>query len=481
MAIVGGGCAGTLVATHLMRLDRRPRRIVIFEPRAELGAGAAYSTDDPRHLLNAPAGAMSAFEDEPAHFTDWLADRHHPYGPADFVPRHLYRPYLQEVLRHGSDDAAPGTEVTWIPELVTSMSVEEIADRTVATLRFGRGRQCRADAVVLALGAPAPVALPALDVSPTFGMIRDPWCPGAIDSITSGDVLILGTGLTMVDVAMVLTDRDPRRTVHARSRRGLLPAEHASDGFAAWPGFDIGRPTTARDILRRLRRMTAEAEADGWNWRTVIAAARTAAPGVWGGLSDAEQRRLLRHLGRQWEVARHRMSTPVAATVDGLRRHGRLTVGAGRVLAVDNDGSVGDPRLRVTLAGPGGRHETLSVRALVDCTGPGPDPTVGSPLVAGLVADGLARTHPSGVGLDVDEHGDLRPRSGRSATIHTIGWCRRGAEFEATAVPEIRRQADRLARHMATAAPSPEPRTRPLRFPGRPAVGRAASALSRGR
>jgi uncharacterized NAD(P)/FAD-binding protein YdhS len=90
----------------------------------------------------------------------------------------------------------------------------------------------------------------------------------------------------------------------------------------------------------------------------------------------------------------------------------------------------------------------LAVTALIDCTGPGPDPTTGSPLVAGLVADGLARLHPSGVGLDVDEHGVLRTGSGHPGTIHTIGWCRRGAEFEATAVPEIRRQADRLARHL---------------------------------
>jgi uncharacterized NAD(P)/FAD-binding protein YdhS len=264
-----------------------------------------------------------------------------------------------------------------------------------------------------------------------------------------GDILILGTGLTMVDVALVVSDRDPRRTIHARSRHGLLPAEHASDGFAPWPGFDIGRPATAREALNRLRRMTAEAESSGWNWRNVIAAARTAAPAVWGGLSEPERQRLLRHLGRHWEVSRHRMSTPVAAAVKDLRRAGRLTVGAGRVVAVDNDGSGGDARLRVTLSGPGGHTETLAVAGLIDCTGPGADPTVGSPLVAGLVAAGLARLHPSGIGLDVDEHGDLRTASGASGTIHTVGWCRRGAEFEATAVPELRRQADRLARHVA--------------------------------
>lgn len=450
MAIIGGGCAGILVAVHLLRLDRRPRKIVLFEPRAELGAGAAYSTDDPRHLLNAPACAMSALDDDPAHFVAWLADRHPAWGATDFVPRRLYRTYLQDVLDQAHSGAVIGTELTWVHELVTSLHVDGDPAAPVTTVYFGPGEQCRADRVVLALGAPAPVALSGLDVSPTFGMVGDPWCPGALDTVDGpGDVLILGTGLTMIDVAIVLADQDRRRTIHARSRHGLLPAVHTSDGFAPWPGFDIGTPATARVALQRLRRMSAEAEAAGWSWRNVIAAARTAAPDVWGGLDDAERRRLMRHLARRWEVARHRMSTPVAEAVEELRSSGRLTVSSGRVLAVENLGSMGDPRLRVTLAGPAGRRQTLIVSALIDCTGPGPDPTTGSALVAGLVADGLARRHPSGIGLDVDDHGVLRTGSGRAGTIATVGWCRRGAEFEATAVPELRGQASRLARDMA--------------------------------
>jgi uncharacterized NAD(P)/FAD-binding protein YdhS len=459
VAIVGGGCAGLLVAAHLMRVDRRPRRIVIFEPRPELGAGVAYSTDDPRHLLNAPAGAMSALDDDPGHFVSWLAARHFDWTATDFVPRHLYREYLQDELTTARRMAAPGTQLVWVRELVTALEHDETAGNRMATVRYGQGRECRADRVVLALGAPASVALHSLPVSPTFGMVGEPWSPATREAmVPSRDVLILGTGLTMVDIAIVLADGDAPPTIHARSRRGLLPAEHVSDGFAPWPGFDIGHPTTAVEVLRRLRRATAEAEATGWNWRNVVAAARTASPYVWAGLDDTERRRLLRHLGRQWEVARHRMSPPMAAAVTELRRSGRLTVGAGRVVTVVNHGSIGDPRLEVMLAGSGGRRETLLVGAVIDCTGPGPDPTAGSPLVAGLVAQGLARIHPSGVGLDIDRHGTLLTASGaasRTVPMHGIGWCRRGAEFESTAVPEIRGQAALLARHISAAAGRP--------------------------
>jgi hypothetical protein len=253
VAIIGGGCAGILVAVHLLRLDRRPRKIVLFEPRAELGAGAAYSTDDPRHLLNAPAVRHERPRRRPRPLRG-LAGRPPPGLGGDRLRPPTAVPHLPagRLLDQAHSGAVIGTELTWVHELVTSLA------RGRGPGRPGDDRRTSAPVssagptvVVLALGAPAPVALSGLDVSPTFGMVGDPWCPGALDATVDdpGDVLILGTGLTMIDVAMVLADQDRRRTVHARSRHGLLPAEHASDGFAPWPGFDIGQPTTAREVL----------------------------------------------------------------------------------------------------------------------------------------------------------------------------------------------------------------------------------------
>jgi uncharacterized NAD(P)/FAD-binding protein YdhS len=137
VAVIGGGCAGVLVAAHLLRVDRRPREILIFEPRPQLGAGAAYSTDDERHLLNAPAAAMSAFEDDPTHFVAWLETENLGFGAADFVPRHHYRRYLRDSLGDELRNAAPGTELTWVHELVTSLRVEKDPERSGAT-RPGR-------------------------------------------------------------------------------------------------------------------------------------------------------------------------------------------------------------------------------------------------------------------------------------------------------------------------------------------------------
>jgi uncharacterized NAD(P)/FAD-binding protein YdhS len=427
-----------------MRVDPSPRRIVLFEPRPALGAGVAYSTNHPRNVLNVPARSMSAFDDDPGHFAAWLADRRLGLGAEDFVPRRIYRRYLGDVLRRAQGRAA-GTTLTWVHDQVTKLVVDGDGRSTVVL--FGPRRQMAADRVVLAVGAPASTTLSSMQVPNSAVVISDPWRAGALESIpTDGDILILGTGLTMVDVAMVLAARTSGQRIYARSRRGLLPAVHTSQGFTPWPGLDLGRPATASEALHRLRAACAEAESSGWDWRTVIAAARNDAPDVWGGLAEAERRRVLRHASAYWDVARHRVAPDVAESIEDLRRTGRLDIGPGRVIEVRPNRLRRNGHVLVRLSRPGGRQETLRVGALVDCTGPGAT----SPLTATLIADGIARVDPTGLGLAVDDQGDLVPGPGTQAgPVHTVGWCRRGSQFESTAVPELRVQAALLAQRVA--------------------------------
>ncbi|MFN3432504.1 MAG: FAD/NAD(P)-binding protein, partial [Candidatus Sericytochromatia bacterium] len=72
IAILGGGFSGTMVAANLLRRASGPLTVAVVERREALGRGVAYSTTESCHLLNVPAGAMSAWPDEPGHFLDWL-------------------------------------------------------------------------------------------------------------------------------------------------------------------------------------------------------------------------------------------------------------------------------------------------------------------------------------------------------------------------------------------------------------------------
>ena len=102
VAIVGGGAAGVLVALQLLADPALSLRVALIDPAAKPGGGAAYATAQATHLLNVPAGRMSAFQDDPGHFVRYLAAR--GYGDAEllataFVPRRAYGRYLLDTLR----------------------------------------------------------------------------------------------------------------------------------------------------------------------------------------------------------------------------------------------------------------------------------------------------------------------------------------------------------------------------------------------
>jgi uncharacterized NAD(P)/FAD-binding protein YdhS len=68
IAIIGGGFSGSLVAVNLLHSATMPLSIKLIERSAEVGRGLAYGTQVDSHLLNVPAGQMSAFPNEPTHF-----------------------------------------------------------------------------------------------------------------------------------------------------------------------------------------------------------------------------------------------------------------------------------------------------------------------------------------------------------------------------------------------------------------------------
>jgi hydroxyacylglutathione hydrolase len=77
IAIIGGGVSGTLTAFHLVR-QRTPARVIVIDQRPDFGLGLAYSTPSLRHLLNIPAGKISALPDQPNHFLNWIRRNYEP-------------------------------------------------------------------------------------------------------------------------------------------------------------------------------------------------------------------------------------------------------------------------------------------------------------------------------------------------------------------------------------------------------------------
>lgn len=449
IAIVGGGLSGTLTAVHLMRRAQRDDlHITLVNRSGLLARGVAYGTRSDAHVLNVPAGRMSAFDDDEGHFLRFAQREDAALHAGSFVRRELYGDYLEWTLR--SAQAAlpePGRFVHLVGQ------VHDLQDAgRYCTLQVGDTPAWEVERIVLALGhfAPADPALPErgfFDRSARY--IRDPWTRDALDRVDPmRPVLLIGTGLTMVDTALALLARGHSGPLHALSRRGLLPHAHRGHAAlgtpAALPAELLSGPLRLRLWLRHLRTQCRALEARGIDWRETLASLRSATPALWQRLDASQRAQFLRHLQPYWDVHRHRLAPQPAARLEALLAVGTLQTHAGRLLEIDDDGDAAAvafrPRRSPTL-------QTLRVGSVINCTGPSTRLSdANEPLMRALMARGLLQPDALGLGLAVaDDHAVLRADGQASRVLHYIGPMLRARYWECTAVPELRGHAQRLA------------------------------------
>ena len=445
VAIVGGGFSGTMTAVQLARHpSHKPSSVWLIDRSTPVGSGVAYRTECRRHVLNVPAGNMSAFPDQADHFVHWARRRDPVVTGGSFLPRCWYGQYLRETLW----DHQERTEL----RLLTGSVVDLVREDRATRVMLADGRAGLADFVVLAAGnyAPAePETLSGLSESPRF--LRDPWANGAIREISPQDaVLLIGSGLTAIDMALDLHERGHRAKIHMVSRRGLLPQVHRPPGHQRPlppPPELLQGGCTVRSLLQGFRAALRRAAERRYDWRDVLTAMRPITPMLWSRLDAKERTRFLRHLRPFWESHRHRLPPAIAEAVQEMRRTGGLTVHAARIVATQAHGD----GLRVRLRPRGaGRTRTINAAWVINCTGPSADVRrLGDPLWDNLLRRGLAQADQLGLGVLASPHGAvLDARATPSDWLYLIGPLRRAHLWECTAVPELRVHAEVLARRL---------------------------------
>ncbi len=451
LAIVGAGFSGTLLALHALRRAPAGTEVLLIERSRRFGHGLAYGSGNPNHLLNVPAARMSAFHDRPADFLEWL-HRHPAWRDSTgqcFVPRHAFGAYIRDLLK---------TELRR-PEIASRLvlvrgEVQSIRPHGAElAIRLDRDRTLPAHLAVLATGNFPPE--PPRVADPRFydGTLyrADPWEPGALDGLDpAAPVLLIGTGLTAIDTIISLLDRGHVGPITALSRRGLLPLQHA-DGPAlprnAVPAF----PTGATALLRFMRDAADQAIARGGSWQSTVDALRPFTHDVWQAMPPRDRGAFLRHLRPWWDVHRHRMAPAVADRIAATRASGQLRVRAGRIQAYRAD-EAGHVEVRFRLRPrDGGGEEAVTVDRVINCSGPSCDyERTGDPLLRALLDMGLARPDPLRLGLDVTGSCALREASGAvSRQLFAVGPITKAMFWEMTAVPDLRRQCEALATHLA--------------------------------
>ena len=446
---MGGGFAGAALVLQLRQQARLANaEIHLIEPRAVPGPGLAYSARRPEYLLNVRPGGLSLYPAAPNHFAEWLARQpESAAGVPEFAPRAIYGRYLHEEL-----DTVLVTHnrngVHW--HRTTAVAAPLLPSGRRAVL-LTDNRTIESDTVVLALGnfPPPPPCGPDHRYLHHPGYHADPWASSNIRRIgPDEEVLLIGSGLTAVDVLLALRHDGHRAPIAVVARHGRWPKAHGP-ATATYPNFysELAAETTVTGVLAIFKQHLRAAAAQGVDWRPVLDALRPDLGHVWAAWPLAEQRRFLRHLAGLWAVTRHRSPPQNAQAVADLTATGLVRLHIGTVREIVPDGR----RLRVRVRPTGEPNAWHTADHVISCTGPLLDYAhMADPLVQSLRAKGQLTPDPLHLGLLTDAHGALLAANGAVAPgLFTLGPSRRPAYFESTAVPELRRQAAALAAHLA--------------------------------
>jgi uncharacterized NAD(P)/FAD-binding protein YdhS len=442
IAVVGAGFSGTIAALKLLRRLPTDQPVILCERAPEFAKGVAYATGESDHLLNVRAANMSALDDEPLHFEEWLKRRApnghegmHETSAGLFASRGLYGQYLRSILDYAMRETAGHAQLRLMPDDVTDV----VSDRGGYELVCASGQRLQVSGIVLANGNLPP------EEKADPRICENPWGAKAWAKL-DGDlpVMIVGTGLTMVDLAISMRRRGFKGRIVAMSRGGMLPTRHAPGGAWPTPQFTLAEEQSLPLLMAHLRDEVFAAAEQGIGWRAVIDSMRPVTASLWSRLPLAERQRFLRHARRYWDVHRHRMAPPHADLIETMQQDGSLSVIGGRIRSFDSTPA----HVRVTYAsrGKNGAVETLDVQRVIMASGLEHISRTRDPLMQNLLDRGLVRVDRQGLGIDVTDGLNVVKEEGTPAErMWALGPIVRGVFWECVAVPDIRVQATHVA------------------------------------
>jgi uncharacterized NAD(P)/FAD-binding protein YdhS len=408
-----------------VQLARRGLRSLLIDGSGRVGRGVAYSTTEPAHLLNVPAERMSAVAGEPDHFAKLFEEE--GGDRRGFAQRRLFAHYLCGLL----DEAVESGCI----KIVEATATRGIRSEHGWRVDFDDGSSVETAALAVAVGNQEPASLSAFEgVSDRF--VPNPWGEDARaavnDLAASGEAaLIIGTGLTMVDLVLSLDAAGHNGKIIALSRRGMVPRAHADTEPAPVEQADVPKGSV-RGLLRWLRRRSAEV-----GWRPAVDSLRPHSHQIWQSLDVEQQRRFLRHARPYWDAHRHRIAPEVGSAIARILSEGRLEIVAGRVISArENDQGleVRYRRRRATI------DQTMVFGYVFNGTGPLHAMAQSKdPLLRSLLDSGEAKPDQLDIGLEVDG----TCRAGKH--LWAMGPLTKGRYWEIIAVPDIREQAAAVA------------------------------------
>ncbi len=447
-----------MTAVNLARFSVAPLEIKIINSKRPFGRGVAYATSRNEHLLNVAARNMSAFPDHPDHFFEWLRSRSEFDTVGDkellemFVPRRIYGDYLRGIASIFLNPVMPGCEVklSVLEDVATDVIKLENGDASVV---LQSGKKIEAEAVLLATGHQPPAGFPSLSpVSHDPRYCSDPW-DDWIDRLpgSGGTILLLGTGLTMVDAVVTLTELGWRGKIIAISRNGMLPRSHFRG--IHYPDYipedikDLNLEQLAKLIESHCEKLKQMSQ----NSAIAIDKLRPHTQKLWQNLSVEDKKEFLRKYANRWNVTRHRIAPSIHERVTDQLDNGQLELIRGNIehIAPQEEG------IDIHYRCDNGNEEIIRGDLVVNCTGPQLRfTTCDVPLFQNLLKRGFIQPDELDMGLKVNKDFAVIESEGiTSKVLYAIGPLLRGSLWESIAVPELRGQAMRVAQVMLEQEP----------------------------
>jgi uncharacterized NAD(P)/FAD-binding protein YdhS len=454
IGIIGGGFSGVSVAAQLAQQAKSRITVYLFNFKYPVAKGIAYSTADHHHLMNVPAASLSFFHNDPYHFSQWL-DQYYPEKYTDaqgnhllsFVPRKIYGDYILDTfnrtLIHSTIDY----------KLINEEVVSLTHNQNAFELTMQNGNIVLCDQVILATGNQLPVKPPYIsdEMEQKQFYLHNPWDYEKIKSTKPEEVLLIGCGLTAVDVAITLLEKYKNINITACSPHGRWPMTYNihDQPFANMELLlsEISSSARLLTLFSQLNIALKKHLRKGSSAGSFVASIRPFTASLWQQLSITDKLAFMRHLKHYWSVSRHRMPEEAAHKIEQFQNEGRLKVIKGRIQSCQ----VQDDRLLIELK----QHTELTqlhTNLIINCTGPVSDMLQSQlPLYKKLLQQNLLPIDPVLKSISSDKNFRIPLNT---ATPHNalfgIGPVLKGTFWETTAVAEIKEQAESIARQIVS-------------------------------
>ena len=444
ITIIGAGLSGTLLAMNLLRQDFDDVvHIKLIDRNSESDLGPAYSTNED-YLLNVPAEMMGAFSQDPEHFLKWAGRKDISASRGDYLQRKLYRKYILEMLTLALNERKENKTLERIRGEVVNIKTNNRSAEIFIKERVGFST----DKVVLALGNSPPRNLQTKNrlYIKDKRYVQNPWNPDIFKNLSpDATIIFIGTGQTMVDLVTALYKKKHTGKLITLSRHGVLPLSQKN--VEPYPSFynELQGLSSMLSVFQIVRKHLGIANEKGIDPRAVIDSLRPHTKAIWMQLPTEEKRRFLRHVFRYWEIIRSRIPPVSEEIIHKLLSSGQLEILTGRItdiLPIEH-------RMEIQYLERGTETEKMvSADSVVNCIGPDQDyERIDQTLIKNLINSRLIHCDPAHLGIDATPEGSVIKEDGTPSDIlYTIGLPLKEIVWESLAAPEIRAEAEELAK-----------------------------------